>query len=161
MWTAFAASVGGAAAGLTGLTFIVVAVRYDTLAVSEEHRSRAAQTVCMYVTLTVGALLVTVPQPVRVLGGEMTVVALLSAVLLWLLETSARHEQAKRPSITLRIGLPLFITSIMANGVVLLLGEDGGLYFFVAGAAIGLVLGVTGAWTFLTRAGLDPSMTKS
>lgn len=40
----FRRATGGAAAGLTGLTFIVVAIRFDALAVSDEHRSRAAQT---------------------------------------------------------------------------------------------------------------------
>lgn len=32
MWVTFAALVGGAAAGLTGLTFIVNSFRFDTLA---------------------------------------------------------------------------------------------------------------------------------
>ncbi|WP_280116438.1 hypothetical protein [Streptomyces prasinus] len=36
MWTMFAATVGGSAAGLTGLTFIVVAFRFDVVATSRK-----------------------------------------------------------------------------------------------------------------------------
>jgi hypothetical protein len=39
MWTTFAATVGGSAAGLT---FIVVAFRFDVVATSQEYRNRAA-----------------------------------------------------------------------------------------------------------------------
>ncbi|GGP06229.1 hypothetical protein LDL08_17700 [Nonomuraea glycinis] len=43
MWTTFAATVGGSAAGLTGLTFIVVAFRFDVVAASQAYRNRAAK----------------------------------------------------------------------------------------------------------------------
>jgi hypothetical protein len=90
MWTSFAAATGGAAAGLTGLTFIVVAIRFDALAVSDEHRSRAAQTLSLYVIVTVVGALITVPQYTRALGVEMLAIALISAVILTTLDKAAR-----------------------------------------------------------------------
>jgi hypothetical protein len=85
MWTSFAAATGGAAAGLTGLTFIVVAIRFEALALSDEHRSRAAQTLSSYVIVTVVGALITVPQCTRALGVEMLAIALISAVILGVL----------------------------------------------------------------------------
>ena len=155
MWTTFAGAAGGAAAGLTGLTFIVVAVRYDTLAVSEEYRNRAAQTISLYLTITVAAILITVPQPVQALGIEMMVIAVLSGLLLTSLDSRARRHQTRPVNRALVIGLSAFVATVLASGLTLALGHDWGLFFFVASAALALVVGVTGAWTFLTRAGMD------
>lgn len=155
MWTSFAAATGGAAAGLTGLTFIVVAIRLDTLAVSDEYRSRAAQTLSLYVTVTVVGVLITVPQNMQALGAEMMLVAVVSAAILSCLELAARRGQSTRSSAALTVALAVFLAGVAASGVVLLLEHSWGMYFYVGSAIIGLVLGVLGAWTFLTRAGLN------
>lgn len=159
MWRNFAAVTGGAAAGLTGLTFIVVAFRFDTLAVSEEYRNRAAQTLSLFLTIIVLAALITVPQPLQALGAEMVAIAVVSAVLLRSLDSAARRQQETRPSISLRVGLIVFVAAMAASGLALLLGLDWGMYFYVVSALIALVWGVNGAWIFLTRAGMDPATT--
>lgn len=157
MWASFAALTGGAAAGLTGLTFIVVSFRFDTLAVSDEYRNRAAQTLLLFLTITVLAVLITVPQPLQVLGAEMLATAVASGLLLSSLDSAARRQQKTRPSMSLRVGLILFVTFVAATGVTLVLGIEWGLYFYVVSALIALVWGVNGAWTFLTRAGVHPT----
>jgi hypothetical protein len=53
MWNTFAAVSGGAAGGLTGLIFPVVSFRFETLGASEEYRSRAAQVLSLFLTVTV------------------------------------------------------------------------------------------------------------
>lgn len=53
---------------MTGLTFIVVAFRFDTIAVSVEYRNRAAQTLSLFVTVTVLGALITVPSTPRPSG---------------------------------------------------------------------------------------------
>lgn len=155
MWTTFAAVTGGASAGLTGLTFIVVAFRFDTIAVSQEYRSRAAQTLSLYLTVTVLAILITVPQPSQALGIEMILVAGVVAVILGSLDSAARRQQTAPTSTALVIALVLFVVMISVSGLLLLLGHEWGLYFYVASAIVGLVWGVNGAWIFLTRAGTE------
>jgi hypothetical protein len=153
VWTTFAALTGGAAAGLTGLIFIVVAFRFDTIAVSQEYRNRAAQALSLFSTVTVVAALVTVPQSNEALGIEMMLVALIITTLLTSLDAAAR-EQAARASIDLVIGQTLFVAGIALGGLFVLLGWNWGMYFYSASAIVGLVWGVYGAWIFLTRAGM-------
>lgn len=155
MWTTFAATSAGAAAGLTGLTFIVVAIRFDTLAVSQEYRSRAAQTLALYVAVTVAGALITVPQYTRALGVEMLAVALASAAVLTSLDSTARSGLTTRPNAVLRLALTLFVAGIAASGLLLLLGQQWAMYLYASSAVIGIVSGVLGAWTFLTQAGLS------
>lgn len=154
MWTTFAAMTGGAAAGLTGLIFIVVAFRFDTIAVSQEYRNRAAQTLSLFSTVTVVSALITVPQYDQALGIEMMLVALISAALLTSLDSAARRGRTSRPSAELVVGQSLFVVGIALSGLLILLNRDWGLYFYVMSAIVGLVWGVYGAWIFLTRAGM-------
>lgn len=156
-WISFAGITGGASAGLTGLTFIVVSFRFDTIAVSLELRSRAAQTLSLFLTLTVVAVLITVPQPLPVFGAELMAVALTSTAVLTRLNTVAMREQTTRASLALRWALALFVGGIAVAGLLEVLGAQWGMYIYVVSAIIGLVWGVDGAWTFLTRAGVKPS----
>jgi hypothetical protein len=157
MWINFAALSGGASAGLTGLTFIVVAFRFDTLAVSEEYRSRAAQTLSLFLTVAVLSALVAVPQPTQAVGVEMVVTAVASAASLASLDQAARRRQKDRPRIGLTIGLTLFVACTMTGGVLLVAGFEWGMYFFVASSILALVLGVNGAWIYLTRVDAHPT----
>lgn len=150
MWTSFAAATGGAAAGLTGLTFIVVAIRFDELAISTEHRSRAAQILSMYSTITVVGVLMTVPQYNWALGAEMLLVALISAKVLSSLDSNARREQTTPSNAALTLALTVFLGCIALSGTLLLCGQHWAMFLYVVSAVIGLVLGVLGAWTFLT-----------
>lgn len=149
---------GGAGAGLTSLTFLVVAFRFDTIAVSQEYRSRAAQTLSLFLTVTVIAVLLTVPQRAQALGIEMMLAALTSAALLKSLDSAARREQTTRPSAALASALVLFVAFIAVSALLILLGKDWGMYFYVFSALLGLVSGVYGAWTFLTQAGMAQGM---
>lgn len=155
MWSTFAAVTGGASGALTGLTFLVVAFRFDTIAVSQEYRSRAAQTLTLFFTVTVVAVLITVPQYTQALGIELILIALISAALLKVLDSAARRGQTTRPSAALAFALIVFVVFIAASGLFILLGRDWGMYFYVASATVGLVWGVYGTWIFLTRAGMD------
>lgn len=155
MWNTFAAVSGGAAGGLTGLIFIVVSFRYETLAVSQEYRSRAAQVLSLFLTVAVIAVLLTVPQHDRALGVEMLLVALVCARLLRTLDITARRAQSTRPSIGLAYALTVFVVCIGVCGLLLILGQPWGRYLYVVSAIDGLVCGAYGAWTFLTRAGVS------
>ena len=150
MWTTFAAVTGGAAGGLTRLTFLVFAVRFDVTAGSDEYRSRAAQTLSLFLTVTVVAVLLSVPRHSRALGGEMVCAALVSGAVLWSLDSTARRVQTSGPSATPILALSAFIA---AAGLPLLTGLEWGRYLYVVSALVGLVAGVYGTWLFLTQAG--------
>lgn len=154
-WLSFAGITGGAGAGLTGLIFIVVGLRFDTIAVSQEFRNRAAQSLTLFLTVTMVAALITVPQAPRAFGIELVLVAFLSAIMLKVLDSAALRAQTTRPNVRLQWALTVFIGCAVVGGLLLLLGARWGMYFYVASAVIGLIGGVNGAWIFLTRAGLE------
>ncbi|KAB2973283.1 hypothetical protein F8R89_15385 [Streptomyces sp. SS1-1] len=158
MWTTFAATVGGSAAGLTGLTFIVVAFRFDVVATSQEYRNRAAQTVSLFLTTTVTASLITLPQPTWALGVELLAAAAASATLLSVLDHAARRGTSRhaRPTLVVAlVALVAFAAGIATAGAFAATGSTKGLGFYAASALLGLTWGVYGTWVFLTQAGTD------
>ncbi|MGX6604036.1 hypothetical protein ACWKSP_18120 [Micromonosporaceae bacterium Da 78-11] len=157
MWTSFAALTGGISAGFVSLVFLVVAFRFDTIAVSDEYRNRAAQALSLFVTSTVLSALVVVPQPSFALGLEVSAAAAVSIVLLVSLDRAARRRQVSRRSTTLVIGLLVFAVAIAVSAVLLLIGLDGALYCYALGIFAALITGVVGVWTFLTQAGVAAS----
>jgi hypothetical protein len=102
MWGPFAAMVGGAAAGLASLVFLVVAFRFDTIATSREYRNRAAQVLVLFLTTTIAAALVVAPQDPRLLGVELLIAAGTAGTLLVVLDRAARgaqQTQARWPAV--------------------------------------------------------------
>src|SRR3954454_8869581 len=93
---------GGAAAALTGLLFVAVTLRIDTIAAASDLRSRAAQTLTLFVTSLVVAIVLVIPeQAVRPAGVELIVVALASGVVL--LVINLRAKQVSAPSVLGRL----------------------------------------------------------
>ncbi|KOT27260.1 hypothetical protein ADK41_37160 [Streptomyces caelestis] len=152
MWTTLAATVGGSAAGLT---FIVVAFRFDVVATSQEYRNRAAQTVSLFLTTTVTASLVTLPQPTWALGVELLVAAAASASLLSVLDHAARRGTSQHARPILVVALVVFAAGIAAAGLFATVGSTNGMGFYAASSLLGLMWGVYGTWVFLTQAGTD------
>jgi hypothetical protein len=157
MWTTFAASVGGSAAGLTGLTFIVVSFRFEAIASSPQHRSRAAQVLTLFVTVSLVAMLVTMPQATTALGVEIALCGVLSGGLLEALDLRARRGSSAGPRFALRCVHAAFAGGLIVGGLVLARGYNDALYVFAGSALSGLVWGVFGAWTFLTHPQPDHS----
>ena len=75
-WATFATVVGAAAAGLTGLLFVAVSIRADVIAKSVELRNRAAQTLSLFVTVLLTAIVLAIPgQDYGPLGAELITLA--------------------------------------------------------------------------------------
>lgn len=157
MWTTFAATVGASAGGLTGLIFIVVAFRFDVVAVSQEYRNRAAQTVTLFLTVAITAALLTVPQSITALGGELVASSLLSAVLLVRLDRAARLGTGTRARPALVLALGTFAAGILVAGAFCLAGSEAAMGLYALSALTGLAWGAYSAWVFLTQAGVEPS----
>jgi hypothetical protein len=71
MWRDFGVTAGGLAGALTELLFVAVSIKSDTLAKSGSLRSRAAQTLVLFMTTALAAVVLVAPQPGGALGGEL------------------------------------------------------------------------------------------
>lgn len=156
MWTTFAATVGASAGGLTGLIFIVVAFRFDVVAVSQEYRNRAAQTVTLFISIAVSAALITIPQSIRALGVELVALAIASLALLVRLDMAARLGTGARARPGLVLALGTFAAGIAAAGASCIAGSDRAMGLYALSALVGLAWGAYSAWVFLTQAGVEP-----
>lgn len=156
MWGPFAGMVGGAAAGLASLIFLVVAFRFDTIATSTEYRSRAAQVLVLFLTTTIAAALVVAPQDPRLLGVELVIAAGTAGALLVVLDRAARSAERPQTRWPAATGMLFTLIALTGAGVLLIAGMDAGFYAYAAAGVTALVFGVNGAWVFLTRAGVAP-----
>jgi hypothetical protein len=154
-WGTFAVIIGGAAAALIGLLFVAVSIKVDTIAASAELRNRASQTLGLFVTvLFTGSLLAIPGQTYRVLGAELIALAVLSGIVLLVLDRRASRDTKRQPLGRLLDAVaPNTVTSLLllASALVLVSGFGAGLYVLVAPVLVALIGGVTGAWLLLIR----------
>lgn len=152
-WGVFATIVGGAAAALLGLLFVAVSIRIQVIAGSMELRLRAAQTLSLFTAMLLMAVLLAVPgQPARVLGIEVIVLAVLTAVTLLVLDRRATGPSPTSLGRAIQRINPNVVTSVtlLAAGilVVVVIGEVG-IYVLVPAVFVAFVGGVLSAWVFL------------
>ena len=75
MWSGFGEALAAVAGALTGLLFVAVSVKSDVLSASRSLSSRAAQTLVLFMTSVLIALMLVAPQPLAALGWELLAVA--------------------------------------------------------------------------------------
>ena len=159
-WSTFATVAGGAAAALTGLLFVAVSIRIEVIAKSMELRTRAGQTLGLFFTVLVVAILIAIPdQSQWVLGVELIALALISGAGHLVLDRRARVDPNRQDdgvhaiASILNAVAPNAITAILllAAGVLLVVRVDAGLDLLVLPVLVALGGGVTSAWLLLTR----------
>ena len=91
MWLSFGEALAAVAGALTGLLFVAVSVKSGVLAASLSLRSRAAQTLVLFMTSVLIAVLLVAPQPPAALGSELLAVAAVSGTALLILDRRAGH----------------------------------------------------------------------
>jgi hypothetical protein len=154
-WSTFAEVCGTASASLIGLLFVAVSIRIDVIAPSPELRNRAAQTLSLFGTVLIIAILTAVPgQPIRALGAELTALAIITAGGLIILDRRAKaHSSRQAIARALDLLTPTKIVSItlFVSGALLAFGVYDGRYALIIPVLIALIGGVASAWLLLTK----------
>ena len=153
-WESFAVMIGGASAALTGLLFVAVSLNRDQIAGRPELRASAAQTLMLLVLpLPICALLLTPDQSDRALGTELTIIAVVAAVLLAVAgrrkRTTVAAESSRLARLVDRRWTNLITTAFLLTGGVSQLADGGGLRWLVPAVLFALLAGVLNAWIFL------------
>lgn len=153
-WSDFAVVTGGAAAALMGLLFVAVTLRIDAISHARDLRSRATQTLTLFATALVAAILMTVPaQPRWALGCEMVALAALGGVAMLALNRRAERVPHQDPISRMleRVGPNGSTVVLIASaGLLTATGVTWGIYLILPAELAALIGGVSSAWVFLT-----------
>lgn len=153
MWLSFGEALGAVAGALVGLLFVAVSVKSDVLAASLSLSSRAAQTLVLFMTSVLIAVLLVAPQPPVALGWELLAVGVVSGVALFTLDRRAGHGSDQGVARFIERFSPNAITAVLVGvaGLTFLLKAGGGLYWLIPAAVASLLGGVVNAWLFLVK----------
>jgi hypothetical protein len=153
-WDTFAVIVGGVGGALVGLLFVAISIHATRIGNSASLRHRAAQTLVVFATLLLVAVVLAVPaQPDRVIGAELVVLAVGAAILLIrldrLAEGSAKDALGRilervNPNVTTALGIAL-------TGVLLLSGVRWAPYTLLPTTCVAIVGGLASAYLLLTK----------
>lgn len=154
-WTGFGDAVATAAAALAGLLFIAISINLRQILAGTGLPSRAAQTLILFATPLVAALLLVVPGQARVmLGLELLATGLvIGAAQVYLDLTTVRGEEETIWRRMLGRVFPEVLSCgcIVIGGATLLARAGGGLYWLVPSVITALVFGLINVWVLLVE----------
>jgi hypothetical protein len=154
-WDTFVVIVGGAAGALVGLLFVSVSIRIEVISASPDFRNRGAETLSLFLTVLLVAVLLGIPnQRQWEFGAELLVLAAtLGGGLFWLDRRASASPSTQPISRVLAVLSPRTITTglLALAGLLLVVGVDDGVYVAVPCVIAAMTGGVASAWLFLTR----------
>ncbi len=152
-WGSFGEALAAVGGALTGLLFVALSVKGTALSKSRALASRAAQTLVLFMTSVMIAVVLVAPQPATAVGSELLALAALAGATLFIL--GRRAGQASEPGVTRFVQRysPNTITAILVGiaGITLTIRAGGGLYWLIPAVTASLIGGVVSAWLFLVR----------
>jgi hypothetical protein len=154
-WTEFGATVATAAAALAGLLFIAVSINLRQILAVPSLPSRAAQTLILFATPLVGALVLIVPGQARnALGIELLANGLVVGGVQVYLDLTA--ERSDEDTLWRRVVGRVFpavasCACMVVAGATLIGQAGGGLYWLVPSVLVALIFGLVNVWVLLVE----------
>jgi hypothetical protein len=132
---------------------VALSVRSDAVSASRSLSSRAAQTLVLFMTSVLVAVVMAAPQPAAALGAELLAVAAVTGAALLILDRRAGHSADQGAVRYIERFSPNMITAAFVGiaGVTFLAKASGGLYWLIPAAMASLLGGVVNAWLFLIK----------
>jgi hypothetical protein len=154
-WAGFGGAVAPAAAALAGLLFVAVSLNLKTIMQYKSLPSRTAQTLILFVTPLVVALLLIVPGQARTaVGLELIATGLvIGGVQAYLDLTTERGDEETlwRRAIGRVIPAVVSCSCLVIAGGTLIGRTGGGLYWLVPSVLAALIFGLINVWVLLVE----------
>jgi hypothetical protein len=153
-WHDLFVALAGAAAALTGLTFVAVSINLARILEYPNLPARAVETLTLLVGLLLLSVVMLIPgQGQAALGAEILVLGLAMLALQLRLRLGLSRGAEDPLSWTL---IPLIVVlagtvPMMIAGISVLAGAGGGLYWLVAEIVLALVGAMSNAWVLLVE----------
>jgi hypothetical protein len=112
------------------------------------------QTLVLFMTSVLIAVLLVAPQPTAALGWELLAVGVVSGVALFILDRRGGHGSDQGVARYIERFFPNAITAVLVGVAALtfLFKAGGGLYWLIPATVASLLGGVVNAWLFLVKA---------
>jgi len=154
-WSGFGEAVATASAALAGLLFIAVSINLKQILEIASLPTRAAQTLIMFVTPLIIALLVITPGQARIaLAIELMATGLvIGGVQLYLDLTSDKGDEVTLWRRMIGAVFPAAFSSgcLVLAGATLAAEAGGGLYWLVPGVLAAIIFGLVNVWVLLVE----------
>ncbi len=156
-WTGFGTATASAAATLAGLLFVAVSINLKKILKITSLPSRAAQTLILFATPLISALLVIVPGQARVaLGAELLASGLVIGGAQVRLDLAAARIRGPEDTVWRRMIGRVFPAMVSCGclalaGATLIAAAGGGLYWLVPSVLAALIFGLINVWVLLVE----------
>jgi hypothetical protein len=156
MWANFFMTAASASAALAGLVFVALSVNIARIIEVPHLPSRAGATIGTLILILVSSMAVLIQQPPIALGVEI----LLFGICAWILKARSAYRsfadrvKTQRPvfeAVTETVLGQIQVLPFIVGAVLLILGNDYGLYWVAGGIIAVFVFSVYNSWVLLVE----------